>query len=231
MARRMKRKTRRAIFNTLYTDISTWLQKVAELTNNWRRPITRWPFLRTGIYNYDKPKTKKAAEEGPKLKGVDVVRLEVKDDHARIIVRKEQLCIASLVWDKASNRYVLIVHSTINQQDKSVRIVHKTWFLFYMARRALIHALTQRGIAAGGYRKVSDDPDNIEVIYDGLRVIYGGSAAKPEPKSSWLRFVKIKALAGKLLYSLIKNPEKRKRAMDRVDKFITTIQKLITSNA
>lgn len=230
MARRMKRKTRRAIFATLYNDISAWVQQAAELTNNWTNKIDKWPSLKTGIYSYDRPRTKKQSTAAPKLKNVDKVRVDVLPDRTCIMIRKENLCLATFLWDASAQRYVCIISNGIDQGDQTLKPVHKTWFLFYMARRALIHTLTQRGIKAGGYHKVSTDPDNIEVIYDGLRTIYGGSAVKPEPKSSWLRFLKIKAIANKLVTALIKNPDKRKRAIDRVDKFIFTIQNLITAN-
>lgn len=230
MAYRMKRKTRRKIFQTLYDAFEIWLKKADLYTNHWTEKPKKWPFLKTGIYSYDKPKTKKAAENGPRLKAVDTVRLQVDGSEARIIVRKENICIGAFVWDESNNRYVLIIHNSLDTANRGNKFAHKAWFLFYMARRALIHALTMKGIEAGGYRKLTNDSDNITVIYDGLHVVFGGNATAPIIKSTYLRFAKVRALANKLVCSFIKDTTKRQRAIARVDKFINVVQNLITSS-
>ena len=228
MAYRMKRKTRRKIFQTLFEAFEVWLKQADKATNHWTEKPNKWPFLRTGIYSYDKPKSKKEMETGPRLKGVDTVRLQVDGSEARIMVRKENICIGAFVWDEANKKYVLIIHNSLDTANRENKFVHKTWFLFFMARRALIHALTMKGIAAGGYKKLTNTDDNITVIYDGLSVVFGGNATTPVIKSTWLRFAKVRALANKLICSFIKNPEKRQRAVNRVDNFVTVIQNLIS---
>lgn len=226
----MKRRTRRNIFNTLFTAISNWLEEADKATNNWKKPISKWPYLRTGVYSYDKPKTQKAAEAGPKLKSVDVVRVATDGTTAKIMFRKENLCLASFIWDANKKAYVLVIASALDTADKLLRPKHKTWFLFFLARRALIHALTQRGIKAGGYKKISTEPDNVEINYAGLHTVFGGVASNQPPKTTWLRFLKVRAIVNKIACTFIKDTEKRKLVTSRVENFIKTMQNIIATN-
>lgn len=230
MARRMKRKTRRYIFNVLYNDILNWLNQAEQWTENWTKPIKKWPFLRTGIHSYDRPKTKQAEAAAPKLKNVDIVRADPDGTTLRIMFRKERLCLASFVYDNSKHKYVLIVHTCMDTVENSNKFPHKAWFLFFFAKRALVHALTQRSIRAGGYTKLLSDPDNIEIDYAGLHTIFGGVATTPTVKSTWLRLVKVRAIANKMLYSNIKDTSKRILANNKADKFIQNMQNLITAN-